>query len=312
MNARSWRRAFDAGLGSLAVCLLKAVRRLPRRQAADFAAWCMRTIGPRLKEQQVGRANLTAAFPEKSAGEIDAILEGVWDNLGRVGVEFAHIDRLRIMLADTLGKAVDASRPEDIFYDEVSYERLQRLRFDERPALLFTAHLANWEVPAYTATAAHVPLTVLYRRLENAAVNDAVLATRSGLMGRLVSTDRFAPAKLVQALETGRHVAMLVDQHLGQGVNVTFFGRTCIANPLIAWLAQHVDCPIHGARAIRLPDRNRFRVEITEAIEPARDASGRIELQGTTQRINEVIEGWVREHPEQWLWLHRRWRGRWE
>ena len=85
------------------------------------------------------------------------------------------------------------------------------------------------------------------------------------------------------------------------------FGRRTNANPLMARLAQHFNCPIHGARIIRLPD-NRFRAELTEEIQPARDAKGDVDIAGTMQVIMNVIEGWVREHPEQWLWLHRRWR----
>jgi KDO2-lipid IV(A) lauroyltransferase len=100
---------------------------------------------------------------------------------------------------------------------------------------------------------------------------------------------------------------MLVDQYFVRGVDVTFFGRTTKANPLIARLAQHFNCPIHGTRIIRLPG-NKFWGEVTEEIEPARDANGAIDIQGTMQIITNVIEGWVREYPEQWLWLHRRWR----
>jgi KDO2-lipid IV(A) lauroyltransferase len=72
-------------------------------------------------------------------------------------------------------------------------------------------------------------------------------------------------------------------------------------------LARQVDCPIHGTRTIRLPD-GRFRGELTEAVETVRDAAGAIDVAGTMQVITSVVEGWVREHPEQWLWLHRRWR----
>jgi Kdo2-lipid IVA lauroyltransferase/acyltransferase len=110
-------------------------------------------------------------------------------------------------------------------------------------------------------------------------------------------------------LEAGRHVAMLTDQHFVKGVEVEFFGRPCKANPLIAQLARHVECPIHGTRIVRRhDDRNRFFIEMTDAIAPVRDAQGLIDIQGTMQAITTVIEGWVREHPEQWLWLHRRWR----
>jgi KDO2-lipid IV(A) lauroyltransferase len=116
-----------------------------------------------------------------------------------------------------------------------------------------------------------------------------------------------APVALARALENGRHVAMLVDQHYGRGVAVNFFGRKCMTNPLLAKLAREIECPIYGTRVIRLPG-NRFTAEITDEIPPVRDAAGRIDVVGTMQAITDVIEGWVREHPEQWLWLHRRWR----
>jgi len=100
---------------------------------------------------------------------------------------------------------------------------------------------------------------------------------------------------------------MLVDQYFVRGVPVTFFGRRTMANPLLARLARHFDCPIHGVRFIRLTG-HRFRGELTDAISPARGAAGDIDIAGTMQIITSVIEGWIREHPEQWLWLHRRWR----
>ena len=100
---------------------------------------------------------------------------------------------------------------------------------------------------------------------------------------------------------------MLVDQYLTNGVPVTFFGRKTTANPLLARLRRQIDCPIHGTRIIRLPD-GRFRGEVTEEVKPVFDASGQIDIQGTMQAITDIVEGWVREYPDQWLWLHRRWR----
>ena len=128
-------------------------------------------------------------------------------------------------------------------------------------------------------------------------------------MGTLVPTGLDAPVKLRARWKRGGHVAMLVDQHYVHGVDVTFFGRTCKANPLIAQLARHVECPIHGARIVRLPDRDRFRIDLTEAIAPVRDAERQDRRRRAPCRPSpSVVEGWVREHPEQWLWLHRRWR----
>jgi KDO2-lipid IV(A) lauroyltransferase len=297
---RHLKPAFDAAVGSLTTALLRLVRLSSRKRTADFAAAVLRRIGPWLPEHRVGQANLAAAFPEKSPAEIERILSGVWDNLGRVAAEFAHLDRFKIYDPDTAG-------PWDIEYDEATHKRFHGLRLDGKPALIFAAHLANWELPALIAATYKLDATVLYRRPNLAAVADAVIRIRAGSMGTLVPTGLDAPVKLIRALEAGSHVGMLVDQYASQGVEVTFFGRKTRANAMLARLARLVECPIHGVRIIRLPG-HRFRVELTEAVTPARDAEGRIDVQGTMQIITSIVEQWVREHPEQWLWLHRRWR----
>jgi len=288
-------------IGHAFVGTIKTLRMVDRRRMARVASAVTRSVGPYLKEHKLAREQLVAAFPDKSPEEIETILTGVWDNLGRVAAEFSQIDRLHI---------VDPDRPgaEDITYSQRTFDLFHHLRLDGKPALLFTSHLANWELSAYVAAAYKLDLNILYRRPNIAAVDDAVRQSREGIMGTLVATGLDAPVKLARVLEAGGHVAMLVDQHYVRGVDVTFFGRTCKANPLLAQLARLVDCPIHGARMVRLPDHNRFRIDLTEAIEPARDADGRIDVAGTMQIVTSVVEGWVREHPEQWLWLHRRWR----
>jgi Kdo2-lipid IVA lauroyltransferase/acyltransferase len=301
MRAGSVGKAISAIVARIVLWSFKAVQWLDYGRMANFAGRTMRRIGPRLKEHSLGRANIAAAFPEKSSEEVEAILAGVWDNLGRVAVEFAYLNRLHIL---------DPARPgsENILYEPEVHDRFHRLRLDRKPSLVFAAHLANWELPAYVAASYGLRVTTLYRRLNIKAVNDAILRTRSEIMGTLVATGHGAPMKLLRALQEGQHVAMLIDQHLAQGVDVTFFGRPCKANPLIAQLARNLECPIYGTRVVRLPDRNRFRVDLTEAVEPARDQEGQIDVRTTMQRVTDVVEGWVREHPDQWLWLHNRWR----
>ena len=298
---RRAQRAGDAVLGALAVGLLKILRLADPDRMADIAGWTMRKIGPWLPENKIGRDNLTAAFPEKSADEIETILRGVWDNLGRMGVEFAQLDRLW---------DYDPEHPERrgrIEIDAVGIARFVELLNDGKPALIFAAHLGNWELPAISAAQYKLDSAVLYRKPNNAAIDKWLRQTRAASMGEMISTDLSAPLKISEALERGAHVGMLVDQYYVRGVEVMFFGRPTMANPLIARLAQHFDCPIRGTRIVRLPG-HRFRGELTEEIAPVRDADGKVDIAGTMQAITTIIEGWVREHPEQWLWLHRRWR----
>jgi KDO2-lipid IV(A) lauroyltransferase len=297
----SWlRRTGDAVFGFLTVHLLRGIRLIDVNTMATLAGCVMRIIGPWLPEHRIGRANLTAAFPEKSAAEIETILRGAWDNLGRVGAEFAHIDRLWDYdpSHQRPGRIMDSDAAEAIAF---------RLRDDAKPALIFTAHLANWELAAVGAHAYGIDSTVLYRRPGVAAISDAVISMREGCMGTLIPTSIGAPQRLLEALQRGSHVAMLVDQYSVQGVPVTFFGRPTRANSLIARLARHIDCPIHGIRVVRYPG-DRFQLRVTDALDAPRDETGKIDVERTMQAITDVVEGWVREHPEQWLWVHRRWR----
>jgi KDO2-lipid IV(A) lauroyltransferase len=292
------KRVVNAAAGRIAALLLAAIHRCDRVAVSNVAGRFMRTVGPWVPEHRVGRANLEAAFPEKSSAEIEAILRGVWDNLGRVGAEIAHLDHIC---------SGDRYKRNYIDYTADNIARFLRVKDDGKPALIFAAHLANWELPAVIAASDGLEAVVLYRRPNLGAIADAVIALRRGLMGEMVASSMGAPVALADALRRGKHVAMLVDQHYGRGVEVTFFGRRCLANPLIAMLAREIECPIHGTRVIRLPG-NRFAGEISEEVAPVRDQQGRIDVKGTMQAITAVIEGWVREHPEQWLWVHRRWR----
>ena len=298
---RGIKAVVDPIVGWMAVAILRVIRRGDRARIANVAGKFLRKVGPWLPKHRVGRANLAAAFPQKSAAEIEEILGGVWDNLGRVAVEVAHLDRMRIIDPAATG-------PTDVSCDPITLQRIEDIRRAPRPTAAFAAHLANWELPALAAARLGIEAAVLYRPPNVRAVADAVLKIRTGYMGGLVRSGFDAPLRLANALQSGGHVAMLVDQHEFRGVDVTFFGRSCKANPLIGQLARHTDCFVRGIRIVRLPDGNNFWGEITEPLDLPRDAEGLVDVQRTMQAITSTIEGWVREHPEQWLWLHRRWR----
>jgi KDO2-lipid IV(A) lauroyltransferase len=290
----------QAAVGALTIGILRTARYFDPTKTANLFGRIARSIGPMMREQKIGRANLTAAFPEKSPAEIEAILAGVWDNLGRVGAEFAHLDHIW---------EHDPARSKDsrIEIGTRSYELFTQLRHDGKPALIFASHLANWELPALAAVAHGLDTAILYRRPNIASADRIIQDMRAVKMGTLIPAGRDAPLKLAEALKNGQHVGMLVDQYLTNGVEVTFFGRKTRANPMLARLLRQIECPVHGVRIVRLPG-HRFRGELSEEVKPVRDAAGQIDIQGTMQAVTSVIEGWIREYPDQWLWLHRRWR----
>ena len=294
------KRFANTTIGIFAVVMFKMLRLVPPNWLSNFCGAFMRLAGPWLPEHKIGRANLIAAYPEKSLQEIEAVLLGVWENLGRVGGEFVHLDRLWDH---------DPVRPERgrILASEESYQRMLRARDSGKPALAFSAHLANWELAAMATTHYGFDTAIIYRPPNVGAVADAVIKMRAGIMGTLIRTGIDAPLKAAEALQRGAHVGMLVDQYSTNGVDVTFFGRPARTTPLLARLAQHFDCQIYGVHVVR-HGGTKFQLHLTEPMDPVRDAKGNVDVQATMQMITSEVERWVRDNPEQWLWLHRRWR----
>ena len=145
-------------LGAMVGGLIAVLRRAGPERAADSCAWLARKIGPRLREQRIGRAQLRAAFPERDDTWIEATLLAAWDNLGRVVGEYVHLDRIW---------DYDITRPGEGRIETDAGPVLLELRDDGKPALLFAAHLANWELPALAASAHGLPAEVVYRMPNN-------------------------------------------------------------------------------------------------------------------------------------------------
>jgi KDO2-lipid IV(A) lauroyltransferase len=294
----------DAAVAALVRVLFALLRALGPDRAGAFGAFLARRVGPLVKAHRIALGNVAAAFPGMSAEEHRRIVGEAWENLGRTAAEYVHLGRIWDFEPDGVPGGRPAGRIE--IAPEV-VERFLALREDGKPALFFAAHLANWELPAVAAAKHGLPSAVLYRTPNNRAVARDIRALREGIMGRLIAADVAAPVRMMEALDEGLHVGMLIDQRFGRGPVVPFLGRPAASNPLLARLARRFDCPVHGARAIRLPG-GRFRLELTEAVELPRDGRGRVDVEAATALLNRIVEGWVREHPGQWLWMHRRWR----
>jgi KDO2-lipid IV(A) lauroyltransferase len=288
----------DRIVGRLVRWLIALLRRADPDRASDVCGALARRFGPWLPVHRIGEANLRAAYPDKDDAWIKATLRGAWENLGRVAGEYVHLDRIWDFDPDHPNKG-------RIVTDDVPL--FTQLLEDGKPALCFACHLGNWELPALAAHAHGLPSAVVYRMPNNKAVAKQIAAIRAPLMGRLIRTRNEAAFEMAATLERGEHLGMLVDQRWSRGVDITFFGRRCKANPTLARLARQFDCPVVGVHVVRLPGR-RFRIIGTGPIALPRDANGAVDVPAATQLINSIVEGWIREHPDQWLWFHRRWR----
>jgi Kdo2-lipid IVA lauroyltransferase/acyltransferase len=299
VTGRHWLTRIEAVVGVGAVGFLRALRHLDLAKSSNAAAWLMRGVGPRLRGHRTAAGQIALALPELSHAEHARILIGMWDNLARTLVEYAHLERI-------LGP-VRASTGGRLVLHERMVEALESAPDVNLPILVFSAHLANWELLAPAAVWRRRGVALVYRKLPIAPLDDELTAIRSKLVTRVIPAGLGTALEVRAALRSNLVVGMLVDQHYADGIEVTFFGRTCRVNPLLARFARLFDCSVRGARIIRLRDGN-FLYDITEPLDLPRDRDGRVDVAGSMQMITSIIEQWVREHPDQWMWLHKRWR----
>jgi len=279
--------------------LFDLARFMGPRRAAGLGSFLARSLGPLFREQRIGLNNLAAAFPETTPEERQRILAGVWDNLARASVDYAFLQEL---VAE-----FDPDRPVGGRIQHTGMEHVIALREGGRPGIVFGAHLGNWELAAAVGRKLGVPITALYRPPSNPYVAREI-ERRRAFVDELVVSGRGAAFQVAAALQSGKHIGVIIDQRLSDGgVELPFFGRPAMSNPIVGILARHFECPVHGSRAVRLPD-GRLQLDFTAALPLPRDRKGRVDADATNRLVHGMVEGWIREHPEQWLWIHDRWR----
>ncbi|TAV49222.1 lipid A biosynthesis lauroyl acyltransferase [Rhizobium leguminosarum] len=269
----------------------------PADGAIRFADRMMRRLGRLTSRHRLMLTNLRNAFPEKSEPEIEEIALASWGNMGRLAAEYVFLDQLFDYDPEKseLGRVEVSGVP--IFLD---------LRDNPRPFIVFTGHTANFELLPVAGAAFGLNVTVLFRPPNNPYVAKKVFDFRSARMGKLVPSHAGSSFALARQLEAGQGVGVLVDQKFRKGLKGTFFGRDVKTNPLLPKLVRQFDCEVYPARCIRLPG-NRYRLEIEPRLDMPRDAKGNLDLPAAAQLLNDKVESWVREYPEQWLWYHDRW-----
>jgi KDO2-lipid IV(A) lauroyltransferase len=301
---RRFSQKLATAFSPLMIGLIRAVFALARalgpERSADLGAFLARNLNILVPEaRRTALANLAMVYPHKSEAERKAIARAAWDNLGRTAAEYAHLGQLFDF---------DAENPDpDGRIEIVGIEHFVALRDDGRPGLIFSAHLANWELPAIAAARYGLETTAVFRAPNDPATARIVHEIRSGTMGGLEAAKAGAAYSMQAVLERGGHLGMLIDQHFTRGVVVPFMGHDALTNPILGKFARRFDCPVHGVRVIRLPG-HRFRLELTPPLDLPRDAAGEIDVTQAMAAMNAVVAGWVDEHPGQWLWMHRRWR----
>jgi KDO2-lipid IV(A) lauroyltransferase len=236
--------------------------------------------------------NLQFAIPQMTVLERKRIVDGVFESLARLLLAMARFPDLN---TSTIGEWI---RCEGL-------EHYTEAKRRGRGILIATAHLGNWELSAFAHALMTEPMHVMVRPLDNPLVDELVESRRS-LSGNKLILKRDAARLVIRALRHNEAVGVLIDQNTSaaEGVFVEFFGRLACAGTGFVKLAYHSGATVLPGFAIWSPAEERYVLRF----HPAIDLTG--DVQTDTQRIHNVIEATIRETPDQWMWIHRRWKTR--
>jgi len=293
-------RAGDFLVAGLAGGLFRLMRTLGPERASNLGAAFARAIGPRLPVSNVARANLRAAFPDADATWIERTTRDVWDNLGRTVAEYPHLGSFphRDKLAEGVGYVVDGAR------------HFEAARDAGRPAILVSAHLGNWEMLPAASFQNGLPVGLIYRAVGNPRIDRMIRSFRAsataGDDAPLFPKGAEGARGAIAHLQAGRSLGILADQKMNDGIAVPFFGRPAMTASAPAQLALRYDAVVLPCHCVR-EGPGRFRVVVEPPLALPATGSRAERAQALTEAITTRIESWVRAHPGQWLWLHRRW-----
>jgi len=268
-------------------------RLLPLDAASALGGWLGRAIGPRLGVTKRAAINLRRALPEFDAAAARRVMRDMWDNLGRVVAEYPHLAEFRVYGDD--GRIAFVG--DDILDPVIA---------SGKSAIFISAHYGNWEIATMAATQRGLDVAEIYRAANNPWIDRLIASYRDSVGSELIPKGTIAARRSIAALRDGRHLAMLVDQKMNDGIAVPFFGRDAMTAPALAQLALRFDCAIMPARVERLKGA-RFRIVMSPPIEIARSGDRQADTLAIMTAVNAEIERWLRNRPEMWLWLHRRW-----
>lgn len=309
-----FRYLLEAGL---VYGVMGLMRLIPLPVASAVGGLAGRMLGPLLPINKRARRNIALALPDAGPAEQRRILRGMWDNLGRVVGESVHIRRLwdpalnaaiHEIGVDRLFAARAAGEDITVKGRRIEIRGVQNfidLVAAEGPLIIFTAHMGNWELLPVGASRFGVFTSVVFRTPNNPHVARLVERLRQGMVALLPKGFEGAAAA-GRVMREGGRLGLLIDQKQNRGIPVDFFGRPAMTGTTLAKLALRFDCPVHGAWIQRLGGR-RFAVTVTAPLAVEKTGDEEEDVHRMMTAVNATVEGWVRERPDQWLWLHRRW-----
>jgi KDO2-lipid IV(A) lauroyltransferase len=283
----------------VAIAVARSLGRMPRglaRQLAGMLAFAVYWAHGRLR--RVGARNLELALPELSNQKRKRILRGVYLHLGWQLVEFCRMPRY------TAENTRGWLRTEELEHYLAAEAR-------GKGVLIVTGHLGAWELSSFYHSLMGHPMGMVIRRLDNRRLDEFVNANRCLHGNRVLHKDDFARG-LLTSMRQGKTVGILMDTNMTppQGVFVRFFGRPACTASGLAHVALKTGAAVLPGFVLWEPAERQYVLHFGPELVFTRTGDAQADILAATQQCTEAIEAWIRRYPDQWLWIHRRWKTR--
>lgn len=276
--------------------IFDAFRAIPTRmRKAFFKAMMILFYHVSEKNRLVVLHNLTLAFPEKDMSELKEIARGCYRHLGIVAAEFFDILSMK---RDNLSRWVEFE----------GLENYEKAHAKNKGIIFFTGHFGNWEFLPAVFAILYQPIHIVYRAMDDPLMREMVDRVRGNFGTRLVPKGG-AARKLIRLLARNQCVGILVDQNTAwqEGVFVNFFGKPACTTTGLAAIALQTGAPVLPGFTCRMKN-GKYRFIVGEEVPITQTGNYARDILENTQRVTRVVEDMIREAPEQWFWLHQRWK----
>ena len=278
---------------------IKLLGLMPRPLSRAFAIGLAQVVYLlHFRLRQVGMRNLEMVFPEKSVSERKRILRGVFTSLGRQLAELCQFPKYSPRNIDNV-----------VVYDGL--ENYERAYAKGKGVLFLTAHFGGWELSAFAHSLHGHWLHIVMRPMDNEYLDRLLQSYRTMHGNKTVAKDDFVRG-LLAAMKAGETVGILMDTNMTppQGIFVDFFGIPACTASGLARIALRTDAAVVPGFTIWDPVLRKYRLRFDPALELIHTGELEADITANTQMFTKVIEGYVRKYPDQWLWVHRRWKTR--